>query len=112
MTPTNTGRISEAFFRDRYNVDQNVASDLLAGAMSRGGDHAELFFEHREGSNITFEQQAIKTASRSVSQGVGIRVLQGDAIGYAYSEDLSIDSMRRAADTAARIASRGDRSGP
>ncbi len=80
--------------------------------MSRGGEHAELFFEHREGSNITFEQQAVKSASRSTSQGVGIRVVQGDAIGYAYSEDLTRDAMRRAADTAARIASRGDETAP
>src|SRR5207249_7827598 len=80
--------------------------------MSRGGDRAELFFEHREGANIAFEQQAVKSASRSITQGVGIRVLQGDAIGYAYTEDLSRDAMRRAADTAARIASRGDRAEP
>jgi TldD protein len=109
---TDVGRISEAFFSSRYAIDQTVAADLLGTAMSRGGDHAELFFEHRQGSNITFEQQAVKTASRSTTQGVGIRVVQGDAIGYAYSEDLSVDAMRRAADTAARIASRGDKAAP
>jgi len=105
---TDTGRLAESFFNDRYAVDAGAASELLATAMSRGGEHAELFFEHREGSNITFEQQTVKTASRSISQGVGIRVVQGDAIGYAYSEDLSRDAMRRAADTAARVASRGE----
>jgi len=109
---TDAGRIAEAFFADRYGIDASVAADLLGVAMSRGGEHAELFFEHREGSNITFEQQAVKSASRSITQGVGIRVIQGDAIGYAYSEDLGRDSMRRAADTAARIASRGDVAAP
>jgi len=109
---TDSGRLAEAFFRDRYNIDQTVAADLIGIAMSRGGDHAELYFEHREGSNITFEQQHVKTASRTTTQGVGIRVLQGDAIGYAYSEDLGRDAMRRAADTAARIASRGDKAEP
>ena len=106
---TDAARLSESFFRDRYAIDQNTASEVLGLSMSRGGDRAELFFEHREGSNIAFEQQAVKSASRSITQGVGIRVLQGDAIGYAYTEDLSRDAMRRAADTAARIASRGDR---
>jgi|CXWL01.1.fsa_nt_gi TldD protein len=109
---TDTGLLAEAFFNDRYSIDPSIASDLLGVAMGRGGEHAELFFEHREGSNITFEQQAVKTASRSTTQGVGIRVIQGDAIGYAYSEDLSRESMRRAADTAARIASRGDKPEP
>jgi TldD protein len=106
------GRIAESFFSARYGVDDATAADLLATAIGRGGDHAELFFEHREGSNITFEQQAVKTASRSTTQGVGVRVIQGDAIGYAYTEDLSREAMRRAADTAARIASRGDRVAP
>jgi TldD protein len=109
---TDSAREAEAFFRDRYGIDQSVAAGVLGVALSRGGEHAELFFEHREGSNITFEQQAVKSASRSASQGLGVRVLQGDAIGYAYTEDLSRDAMRRAADTAARIASRGDTAPP
>jgi TldD protein len=109
---TDTARIAEAFFNDRYGIDTAVASDLIAVAMSRGGGYAELFFEHREGSNITFEQQLVKNASRSTGQGLGVRVIQGDAIGYAYTEDLSRDAMRRAADTAARIASRGDQAPP
>src|SRR3990172_4454036 len=111
-TATDTGRIAESFFNDRYAIDTAIASDLLAVAMSRGGEHAELFFEHREGSNIAFEQQVVKTASRSTSQGVGIRVIQGDAIGYAYTEALARAARPRAADTAARIASRGDKAPP
>ncbi|HEY7802435.1 MAG TPA: metallopeptidase TldD-related protein [Dehalococcoidia bacterium] len=109
---TDVGQQSEAYFRERYGIDQTIESELLGVAMSRGGDRAELFFEHREGSNISFEQQAVKSASRSITQGVGIRVLQGEAIGYAFTEDLSRDAMRRAADTAARIASRGDSTPP
>ena len=109
---TDVGRQSEAYFREHYSLDQPTASELLGVAMSRGGDRAELFFEHREGSNVSFEQQAVKTASRSITQGLGVRVLQGDAIGYAFTEDLSRDAMRRAADTAARIASRGDKAPP
>ena len=109
---TDAGRQSEAYFRDRYSIDRATASELLGVAMSRGGDRAELFFEHREGSNLSFEQQAVKSASRSITQGLGVRVLQGEAIGYAFTEDLSREAMRRAADTAARIASRGDTAPP
>jgi TldD protein len=107
-----TGRLAEAFFHDRFNIDTAIAADLIGVAMSHGGEYAELFFEHREGSNITFEQQAVKTASRSTSHGLGVRVIQGDAIGYAYTEDLDRGAMRRAADTAARIASRGTTAPP
>ena len=46
----------------------------------------------------------IKNSSISISKGVGVRVLKGDQTGYAYSEDLSLEAMQRAARTAASIA--------
>src|SRR6476469_9110850 len=45
-----------------------------------------------------------RSASRDTSVGLGVRVQRGDATGYAYVEDLSWEAMRRAAETAARIA--------
>ncbi|MGB2694619.1 MAG: metallopeptidase TldD-related protein [Dehalococcoidia bacterium] len=101
-----------AFMRERFAIDEVVAQNLLDLALSRGGEHAELYFEHKNSGNILFEQQNVKSATRNVSQGVGIRVLLGDAVGYAYTEDLSDDAMRRAAETAAKIASRGDKVTP
>ncbi len=101
-----------AFFRDRYGIDESVAQSLLDIALSRGGEYAELYFEHKTSGSVVFEQQAVKNATRGVSQGLGVRVLLGEAVGYAYTEDLSLDAMRRAADTAARIASRGGKAPP
>jgi len=99
-------------FNDRYSIDPAVMSSLLSVALSRGGDFAELFFEHRTGSSISWEDQRVKSASRTVSQGVGIRVVKGDAIGYAYSESLDLAAMRRAAETASRIGRADERPVP
>ena len=99
-------------FGSRYNLDPAVMSSLLSTALSRGGDFAELFFEHRTNSAITWEEQRVKSASRHVAQGVGIRVVKGDAIGYAYTESLDLEQMRKAAETAARIGSRDERPTP
>src|SRR3990172_960125 len=101
-----------AFMRDRFAIDQAIAQSLLDSALSRGGDHAELYFEHRTSGSILFEQQAVKSATRSISLGLGVRVLLGEAVGYAYTEDLSTDAMRRAAETAAKIASRDEKAQP
>ena len=79
----------------------------LAVALSRGGTYADLYFEHRTTSSILFEEESVKSAGAGVTQGVGIRVVAGDATGYAYSEDLGLDAMRRAAETAAKIAAGG-----
>ena len=99
-------------FGSRYNLDPAVMSSLLSTALSRGGDFAELFFEHRTNSAISWEEQRVKSASRHVAQGVGIRVVKGDAIGYAYTESLDLEQMRKAAETAARIGSADERPTP
>src|SRR5919106_1577322 len=91
------------FMRERYGIDAAVAHSLLDAALSRG-EYAELYFEHKTAGSIAFEQQAVKSANRSISQGLGVRVLLGEAVGYAYTEDLSRDAMTRAAETAAKIA--------
>ena len=109
---SNPGADSIEFFRNRYNIDSAAVSSLLSIALSRGGDFAELFFEHRTNSAIQWEDQRVKSASRNVAQGVGIRVVKGDAIGYAYTESLDLEAMRRAAETASRIGTDDERPTP
>jgi len=106
------GGESAAFFRRQFSIDEQVISELLAVALERGGDYAELYFEHRESGSILFEEQRVKNVGGGLSQGLGIRVISGDAIGYAYTEDLAREPMRRAASTAAHISDRRYRIGP
>lgn len=93
-------------------IDAFLCSKLLSAALERGGDYADLFFEYRVAGGISFEEGITRSASRSVSMGLGVRVLMGTATGYAYVEDLSWEAMLRAAETAARIASSGKQLGP
>ncbi len=88
-------------------VDEQIASKLLAVALSRGADYADLFFEYRAAGGLVFDEGILKSASRGVSMGLGVRAQQGDATGYAYTERLDWDAMKRAAETAASIASGG-----
>ena len=93
------------FFNDRFTIDGATMERLLSAALERGGEFAELFFEHRRSGALAFEDQQVKSSSAALSQGVGIRVVSGEAIGYAYTEDLSLEAMRRAAAASAQIAS-------
>jgi len=95
------------FFQSEFNIDQKVMSDVLAAALSRGGDFAELFFEHRVTSQMRFEEGSVKESTGGIIQGVGIRVVTNDSFGYAYSEDFSPESMKHAAVTAAQICKGG-----
>ena len=95
------------FYSTQLGVDEAAAESVLASALGRGGSFAELYFEHKRSGSLSFEDQQVKSTQASLSQGVGIRVVEGDAIGYAYTEDLSLDAMRSAAATAAQIAHGG-----
>src|SRR5205085_1583197 len=106
------GRGGDAFFADRFAIDETVCERLLGHALSRGGDYAELYFEHRESGSIVYEDQRVTSAGGGVIQGLGVRVIHGDGIGYAYTEDFTFEAMRQAAETAARISSTGERSRP
>ena len=95
-----TGR----FFAEEFDLGAAELERLLSLALARGGDYADIFCEYTLRRSINLEEQAIKTAGAGTAQGVGVRVVQGEAIGYAYSEDFSLPSLQRAARTASSIA--------
>src|ERR1051325_10559882 len=93
-------------------IDAALCERLLSLALAKGGDYADLFFEYRAGGGLVFDEGILKSASRGVSLGLGVRVQRGDATGYAYVEDLSWEAMKRAAETASQIATAGGAATP
>jgi TldD protein len=88
-------------------IDARTAERLLGVALASGGDHADLYFEYRSGSDIAFEEGRVRTVGRAIVLGLGVRVVRGDASGYAYTEELTEARMLEAARTAGQIASQG-----
>ncbi len=88
-------------------MDTATASRLLSIALEQGGDAADLFFEYCASASFSYDEGILKGSGRAVSSGLGIRVQKGDATGYAYVEELSLEAMTQAAKTAARIAASG-----
>src|SRR5215471_18064137 len=88
-------------------IDAALARRLLELALSAGGDYADLFFEYRAGADYVDEDERVKSVGRGITLGLGVRVLKGDATGYAYCEELTWEAMAEAARTAAQIASAG-----
>lgn len=98
---------SSRFFFDRYALTLGDIDKLLATALARGGDYADLYFEYRVSNSVHIEEQIVKSASRSMLQGVGVRVIIGDKTGYAYTDEIAFDAIRRAAEAASQIARSG-----
>src|SRR5262247_4281934 len=96
--------VLKSIFFQTYNLTVTDLETYLAEALSRGGDYTDLYFEYRINHSIVLEEQIIKSATKSVSLGVGVRVISGEKTGYAYSDDLNRDNVIKAARTAAFIA--------
>ncbi len=84
-----------------------VCERLLSAAMERGAEFAEVYSERNEFTAVTLEENKVKSAQNGLSQGVGVRVIAGAKVGYAYSDDLDEEALFRAARTAAFIAHGG-----
>lgn len=95
---------SQSFFASRFGVTQRDLESYLAEALSSGGAYADLYFEYLSTSLISMDESIVKSATQGVSLGVGVRVIAGERTGYAYSDDLSPEKIRKAARVAACIA--------
>ncbi len=92
-----------AYFRG-FGVDESLFRAAFTAALARGGEWADLYFEHGVSQGISLKDHSVDSAYTSITLGVGIRVVSGDQQGYAYTEDLSREAVVRAASSAALIA--------
>jgi len=96
--------LSNSFFGQKFGLTESDLESYLSEALSAGGEYADLYFEYLATSSISIDESIVKSAVQGVSLGVGIRVISGERTGYAYSDDLSPEKIRKAARVAACIA--------
>jgi len=96
--------LSDSFFGQKFGLTEHDLQSYLSEALNAGGDYADLYFEYLVTSQLSIDESIVKSAIQGVSLGVGVRVIAGERTGYAYSDDLSPDKIRKAARVAACIA--------
>jgi len=92
-------------YLDHFEVTPQLLQKVITAALSKGGDYADLYFEHRILNSLRLEDGKVNRAYSNIDYGVGIRVLKGDQTGFAYSEIITPEALLKAARTAANIAS-------
>src|SRR6266853_5862278 len=96
--------LSQSFFSQKFGITERDLESYLGEALSAGGEFADLYFEYLATTSIGMDEGIVKSATEGVSLGVGVRVIAGERTGYAYSDDLSPEKIRKAARVAAHIA--------
>ena len=82
-----------------FAFDKAAAIALLDDAV-HGADDGELYVERTRSESFVFDDGRLKSAAFDTGQGFGLRIVAGEATGYAHASELSIDAIKRAAATA------------
>ncbi|MDR0768840.1 MAG: TldD/PmbA family protein [Dysgonamonadaceae bacterium] len=89
---------------NHFNVTESDLKKVMAVALEKGGDYADLFFEHTFSNSLVLQDRAVNRAGSAIDYGVGVRVVSGDRQGYAFVENTEVENMIKAARVASRIA--------
>jgi TldD protein len=88
------------------HLDAAAFSQILTRALG-AGEYADAFYERRVARTFRLQDGKIHEAGVSLVCGVGIRTISGERAGYAYTDDLSLETLLRTARVAALIARDG-----
>ena len=87
-----------------FGLTEGEVLGALGRVKVRDVDYADLYFESCVSESVSMEESLVKRATKSVSQGVGVRATAGEKTGFAYSDELTKKALELAADTARYIA--------
>lgn len=74
-------------------------------------DYADLYFQYSRQESWSLEEGQVKSGSRHIEQGVGVRAVAGEKTGFAYSDEIMMPALLDAAAAARAIARSGGEGG-
>src|SRR6185503_17106674 len=91
-------------YLEQFGITGREVQAAMGKVKVRDVDYADLYFEHTVSESVSMEESLVKRASKSISQGVGVRATAAEKTGYAYSDEITLAQLEQAADTARYIA--------
>lgn len=71
---------------------EQVLDHILASKV----DDADIYFQKTRSEGWSLEEGIVKAGSFSIDQGVGVRAISGEKTAFAYSDDVSLPSLKSA----------------
>ncbi|HEX7881075.1 MAG TPA: DNA gyrase modulator, partial [Candidatus Eisenbacteria bacterium] len=88
-------------------LSRDQVAELIRTALTAGGEFAEVYAEYTINTGIRLDEKKVKSVDYNILSGVGIRVIDGDQVGYAYADTYDMAELKEAARVAAAIARAG-----
>ncbi len=106
---TDTFDIAKEILLAPTALTESMLQNVLGEILTHDVDSADIYFQTTRHESWVLEDGIIKEGSYSLERGVGIRAMAGDKTGFAYADQIDLDSLRQAAGTARAIAPYGHR---
>jgi TldD protein len=90
-----------------YALDVGKLQSVFGDIMTHSVDYADLYFQYSRAEGWSLEEGIVKSGSFSIDQGVGVRAVSGEKTAFAYSDDISLEALRSAAQATRAIARQG-----
>ncbi|WP_224961892.1 TldD/PmbA family protein [Geomonas subterranea] len=78
------------------------AAAILRRALAAGGEFADIYYEDGAYTSVACEDGKVERVLSAADRGIGIRVISGFSTAYAYTNQLSQESLLQLADTVSR----------
>ncbi|MGJ8680135.1 metalloprotease TldD [Paraglaciecola sp.] len=89
------------------DLTRSTLESALESIYVHDTDYADLYFQSSQHETWVLEDGIIKEGSYNIERGVGVRAVNGEKTGFAYSDDISPDSLFKAAKASRSISAAG-----
>lgn len=89
---------------ERFDASRETIEATLKDALA-GCEDGELFLEYVQAEGLAFDNGRLKAGNYSTEQGFGLRGVSGEVSAFAHSGQLTLASLKRAADAVSAVRS-------
>jgi len=93
-------------------VSIETLQSVLSNMLPADADDGDLYLEHSSSESLALEEGRVKHVSASTHQGMGARVIKGEAAGHAFTDRLDASALLEAGKSARAIAQSGRNHAP
>ncbi|MBK4715369.1 MULTISPECIES: metalloprotease TldD [Tenebrionibacter/Tenebrionicola group] len=86
-----------------HGLNHQDLFSILGQLSERRLDYGDLYFQSSYHESWVLEDSIIKEGSYNIDQGVGVRAISGEKTGFAYADQISLQSLEQSAHAARSI---------
>ena len=88
-----------------FGVTVSHLEAVMDIALNGRHDHAycDIFLQCGSSESLGFDEGILKSTSKTLVKGAGVRVIMGDRVGYSFTDNVNVTSLKKAAKIARAI---------